>query len=216
MFLKGLPESSDLTQFVPPDGLLRSRSTARTAAHSKSTSNIHLPTNALPSNSHFPQSSSTSPRLHAGPVSATRAGGLEAESPYGHHRQTSIVHGYQHSRNGSVASTSSSPLSPQIIAAAGGFGAGGLESAPGMAESPAFSASTSTLVPDRVSTAAENSAQKRVERMHSGKSRREHSRHHSHSHSRHHHKEERKTVGEYALHVLFTSVSRPTLPTNSC
>ncbi|RKF71527.1 Cell morphogenesis protein PAG1 [Golovinomyces cichoracearum] len=37
-----------------------------------------------------------------------------------HNRQTSIVHGYQHSRNGSIASTSSSPLSPQMIAAAGG------------------------------------------------------------------------------------------------
>ncbi|CAK7268881.1 Cell morphoproteinsis protein PAG1 [Sporothrix epigloea] len=38
---------------------------------------------------------------------------------YGHHRQTSIVHGIHHSRNGSLASSTSSPLSPQLIAAAG-------------------------------------------------------------------------------------------------
>ncbi|RDW69544.1 cell morphogenesis protein-like protein PAG1 [Coleophoma cylindrospora] len=50
-------------------------------------------------------------------------------------------------------------------------------------------------------TAPSSSSQKRVERMHSGKSRRDG---HHHSHSRHH-KEELKTVGEYALHVLFTS-----------
>lgn len=173
----------------------------------------------LSSNSHLQQSSNTSPRLQAG---TKRAGALDrADSPYGHHRQTSIVHGYQHSRNGSVASTSSSPLSPQIIAAAGGLGSGGLEGDSNMAENNStFSASTATLVPDRSSPATENNAQKRVERMHSGKSRRDHSRHnsrshshsHSHSHSRHHHKEEHKTVGEYALHVLFTSVSRPRLP----
>jgi hypothetical protein len=68
--------------------------------------------------------------------------------------------------------------------------------------------STSTLVPDRISTATENSSsvtQKKVERMHSHRSRREHGRHHSHS--RRHYNEELKTVGEYALHVLFTSVS---------
>lgn len=45
--------------------------------------------------------------------------------------------------------------------------------------------------------------QRKLERMHS-KSRRDHTPHHSHS-SRH--KDEQKTVGEYALHVLFTSVS---------
>lgn len=47
--------------------------------------------------------------------------------------------------------------------------------------------------------------QRKIERMHS-KSRRDHPAHHSHS-SRHH-KDDQKTVGEYALHVLFTSVSR--------
>ena len=133
-----------------------------------------------------------------------------------HHRQTSIVHGIQHSRNGSFSSSSASPLSPQIIAAAGGdrldaFNMGDSPFAPplsSMTSGASFSSST-TLVPERASTATENNnhmlTQKRVERMHSGRSSRDH-RHH-HSHSRHHHKEELKTVGEYALHVLFTSVS---------
>lgn len=134
-----------------------------------------------------------------------------------HHRQTSIVHGIQHSRNGSFASASSSPLSPQMIIAAGtdasvmgdtSFGT----SLAGMASGSSFSSSTSTVVPDRVTSAVENgsyhSTQKRVERMHSGRSSRDH-RHH-HSHSRHH---ELKTVSEYTLHVLFTSVSSlPTCP----
>jgi hypothetical protein len=69
-----------------------------------------------------------------------------------------------------------------------------------------FSSNT-TLIPERGSTATDGTSntQKRVERMHSGRSRRDHG--HHHSYSRHHHKGELKTVGEYALHVLFTSVS---------
>ena len=149
------------------------------------------------------QTSSLSPRLHPGNRLA------DSKS---HHRQTSIVHGVQHSRNGSYAS-SNSPLSPQIIAAAGGERPDAYMGDPtfatamsmsGMASGASFS-SSSTLVPDRVSTATDvsSNAQKRVERMHSGRSRRDG---HHHSHSRHH-KGELKTVGEYALHVLFTSVS---------
>ncbi|CZR63223.1 related to TAO3-Transcriptional Activator of OCH1 [Phialocephala subalpina] len=148
------------------------------------------------------QSSSLSPRLLVG-------NGSKA-----HHRQTSIVHGIQHSRNGSLASTSSSPLSPQMIIAAGGSEASNMGDsaafAPnlaGMNNGASFS-SSSTVLPERTSSAADsnnnyNLTQKRVERMHSGRSSRDH-RHH-HSHSRHHHKDELKTVGEYALHVLFTS-----------
>lgn len=139
---------------------------------------------------------------------------------YGHHRQTSIVNGYQHSRNGSVASSSSSPLSPQIIAAAGGAGVERPDASnmsihetdpPGSSASSIMGnsiySSSVTLVPDRSSTATENSVNtvtpKRMERMHSQRSRREHGRHQSNS--RRHHNEELKTVGEYALHVLFTS-----------
>lgn len=64
------------------------------------------------------------------------------------------------------------------------------------------------IVPERTSSATDFSnssvAQRKVERMHS-KTRREHAHHHSHSSK--HHRDEQKTVGEYALHVLFTSVS---------
>ena len=152
------------------------------------------------------QPSNLSPRLHPGHRLA------DSKS---HHRQTSIVHGIQHSRNGSYAS-SNSPLSPQIIAAAGGerpdasnMGDPAFASAMSMSSmnSGASFSSNTTLVPERGSTATDVSSntQKRVERMHSGRSRRDHG--HHHSHSRHHHKGELKTVGEYALHVLFTSVS---------
>lgn len=106
-----------------------------------------------------------------------------------HNRKTSII---GHSRNGSFANGSyanlNSPLS--IVAAAGG-------ERPDAFGDPAFTAmsmsSDATLVPDHTHR-----------RMNSGRSRKDHG--HSHSHSRHH-KAEPKSVGEYALHVLFTSVS---------
>lgn len=151
------------------------------------------------------QPSNLSPRLHPGNRLA------DSKS---HHRQTSIVHGIQHSRNGSYAS-SNSPLSPQIIAAAGGERPDAFIGDPAFASAMSMSSMTSgaasftsntTLVPDRGSIATDitSNTQKRVERMHSGRSRRDHGHHHSHSR---HHKGELKTVGEYALHVLFTSVS---------
>ncbi|KAK1766682.1 cell morphogenesis N-terminal-domain-containing protein [Phialemonium atrogriseum] len=144
---------------------------------------------------------------------------------YGHHRQTSIVHGIgiQHSRNGSLASSSSSPLSPQMIAAAGAGlapdrpdilafsrmeGDGALGSRPPTALSGTTAAS-GPHVPERSSSATATDSngsmimQKKLEHMHSGKLRRDHAHHHSHS-SRHH-KDDQKTVWEYALHVLFTS-----------
>ncbi|KAI1113467.1 cell morphogenesis N-terminal-domain-containing protein [Nemania sp. NC0429] len=139
---------------------------------------------------------------------------------YGHHRQTSIVHGIQHSRNGSLSS-SSSPLSPQIIAAAG---AGFLTEIP-MATRQETDISASSRPPTALSGStalssmhplektlsisemngsplAHASTQKKVERMHS-KTRRDHG--HNHSYSSRHTRDDQKTVGEYALHVLFTS-----------
>ncbi|KAL1902608.1 Cell morphogenesis protein PAG1 [Sporothrix stenoceras] len=166
---------------------------------------------------------------------------------YGHHRQTSIVHGIQHSRNGSLASSSSSPLSPQMIAAAGAsfssnqsdiqnafsrleggspMPTGALSPTPNTSQNSrpptAMSGSTAvsglgptsgsnaipgSAVPERTSSAADagNPAYpppRKLERMHSGKYRHDHGHHQSHSR---HYKEEQKTVGEYALHVLFTS-----------
>lgn len=160
-----------------------------------------------------------SPRI---PASHSRGVGERAVDPksatYGHHRQTSIVHGIQHSRNGSLASSTPSPLSPQLIAAAGqGLErpdmhsvAARLEGEPGPAlRHPHDAGGTApTGFPQERTVSAGDLAlhgatQRRLERRHS-KPRRDHSHHPSHS-SRHH-REEQKTVGEYALHVLFTSV----------
>ncbi len=167
-------------------------------------------------------------RAHAPPPRPAIGGVIERvvdpkASAYGHHRQTSIVHGIgiHHSRNGSLASSASSPLSPQMIAAAGAgltperadmHGFPRLEGDTGTRPATALSGTTLASVPnvpERSSSAAAGeiggqlSARGKMERRQSGKSRRDHAHHHSHS-SRHH-KDEQKTVGEYALHVLFTS-----------
>ena len=205
----------------PPPAL--GASSARSIAHSRESSLEKLSRGPPPT----ANSTLTSPRLHTGPLVR---GGLGAVTErlvdpksvsYGHHRQTSIVHGIQHSRNGSLASSSSSPLSPQMIAAAGAsllsdpLAAARLEADVPLPSRPTTALSGSTVatstphVPERTSSAAPDAAAhppapRKLERMHSGRSRRDHAHHPSHS-SRHH-KDEQKTVGEYALHVLFTSV----------
>lgn len=178
----------------------------------------------------------TSPRIHIPPHARNALGGVvervvdPKSATYGHHRQTSIVHGIQHSRNGSLASTKSSPLSPHMIAAAGAaaaldrpdMDAAAYPSRPptGLSGSISSSLSGSTAVQmERSGSAADLSPhagapqRKQLERMHS-KSRRDHGLHHSLS-SRHH-KDDPKTVGEYALHVLFTAVSPLTRPPTRC
>ncbi|KAL6698119.1 cell morphogenesis N-terminal domain-containing protein [Trichoderma pleuroticola] len=141
-----------------------------------------------------------------------------AKATYGHHRQTSIVHGIQHSRNGSGASSSSNPLSPQMIAAVGlGLDRVDLQTALARLEgdtAPPRPVATPTGQPANSSdgtypmkrspsgnavTPPGTAPSRRAERMHS-KSRRDHP-----SRSSRHHRDEQKTVGEYALHVLFTS-----------
>ncbi|KAJ4389668.1 Cell morphogenesis protein PAG1 [Gnomoniopsis smithogilvyi] len=214
-------EDEDWGQAVLRAGNLDSEA-ARLLAHSRESSLEKLQSGSLVAT---PPSQSTSPSrvIHApAPRSVTgsifdRSTELKAAPSYGHHRQTSIVHSrIQHSRNGSHASSSSSPLSPEIIAAAGaGLTPDRLEMHPygrgegdglGVSRPPtAMSGTTmaSTQLPERTSSATEAStnSQRKPERMHSGK-RRDHSRHHSHSR---HHRDDQKTVGEYALHVLFTS-----------
>lgn len=213
--IEGLSErlSSVFSQYTPIDidvwnATLKPASATRSADGREPSQNQNqtFAAGLAPNSSSDLQPSNLSPRLY--PPGSTLADSKT------HNRQTSIVHGIQHSRNGSLASSSSSPLSPQIIAAAGG----GRSNASNMGDSVFMSAmssnmsnggsfsSSTTLVPDRPPTENSNYSmtQRRVERMHSGRSRRDHSRHHSNSR---HHKEEVKTVGEYALHVLFTSVS---------
>ncbi|TWU76662.1 Cell morphoproteinsis protein PAG1 [Metarhizium rileyi] len=136
---------------------------------------------------------------------------------YGHHRQTSIVHGFQHSRNGSHSSMSTSPLSPQMIAAAGvaldrsdmhsvtARLEANMPSRPGTSLAGPIHSPTGGIPMERSASAMDifspGLAPRKPERMQS-KSRRDHPAHQSHSRT---HRDDQKTVGEYALHVLFTS-----------
>ncbi|KAI1174610.1 cell morphogenesis N-terminal-domain-containing protein [Nemania sp. FL0916] len=200
---------------------------SRAIAHSRESSLEKLQSGALAGIPESPRSA-ISPVTQGARAPLSRAG-IDAiieriidpkAAAYGHHRQTSIVHGIQHSRNGSLSS-SSSPLSPQMIAAAG---AGFLPDMPmaarqdadaSMVSRPptALSGSTAmssahplerTLSISEISnsTVTPGTTQKKVERMHS-KTRRDHV--HNHSHSSRHTRDDQKTVGEVALHVLFTS-----------
>jgi hypothetical protein len=209
----------------------------RSVTHSRESSldKIGSPSGALAGIPESPQSSPSSSVASPGvrsPTSRSGIGGIlervidpKAAAAYGHHRQTSIVHGIQHSRNGSLASSSSSPLSPQMIAAAGvGLlpdrpempGMNRMDSELSISSRPptALSGTTaggSAVHPlERTLSTTEGSTisltQRKMERMHS-KTRRDPAHHRSHS-SRHH-KDDQKTVGEYALHVLFTSVCTP-------
>ncbi|KAK1759389.1 cell morphogenesis N-terminal-domain-containing protein [Echria macrotheca] len=208
-------EDEEWQQTLRPAAAFHSRS----VPHSRESSIEKLQRSESSAASHLPHA-----RSHVPPSRSAIGGVIERvvdpkASSYGHHRQTSIVHGIgiQHSRNGSLASSASSPLSPQMIAAAGASLAADrsemnafarFEGDGGMGSRPPTALSGSTVggphVPERSSsTAPENRI--KLERMQSGsgKTRRDHA--HQHSHSSRHHKDEQKTVGEYALHVLFTS-----------
>lgn len=132
---------------------------------------------------------------------------------YGHHRQASIVHGYTHSRNTSHVSstTTASPISPGVV----------LTQPPKDTHSLRQSPSSSTL-----NGHAEPAPLRRLERMHSGRIKREHETHlhHHHHHHRHHrsrsrqhHQQEPTTVGEYALHHLLNEfISEANEKINRC
>ncbi|PGH07578.1 hypothetical protein AJ80_07967 [Polytolypa hystricis UAMH7299] len=179
----------------------------------------------LQSQSHLRgHSHSKSPEPTAARTAAAAEGeGLERRpsNSYGHHRQTSIVHGsIQHSRNTSFATSVStaSPLSPEAIAS--GVYAGGLGpdlTSTGKRDGPEYYAgypagtnngsaqmSSSTLAPIQDSELTETGSEHQTHRkmLSTGKLRREHSHHTSHSK---HHTQESRTVGEYALHHLFNS-----------
>jgi hypothetical protein len=141
---------------------------------------------------------------------------------YAHNRNTSIVHGIRHSRNTSfVNSPATSPLSPQVLAASGSVPLdGSVMSQESISE--AFMASgvqtgvhttngyvgVGGPVAMNDANASHAASQRKLERHQSGRSSRK-GHHHHRSQSRHHqHPHELKTVGEYALHHLFNSVSR--------
>ena len=144
--------------------------------------------------------------------------------PYGHHRQTSIVNGIQHSRNTSlVTSKSNSPLSPQAVGVAQLAGNSSAHdnmraSHNEKTDSPTtcrrLSISDATIRPSASksstdSNALSNPSQSEAKRTGQKNSlasqtstslRKEKMRSQSQSRS------ELKTVGEYALHHLFNSV----------
>ncbi|KAK4617830.1 Cell morphogenesis protein PAG1 [Fulvia fulva] len=135
---------------------------------------------------------------------------------YSHHRQASIVHGVQHSRNPSLlASTNSSPLSPGKIMASHSPDAAAYTTA-SLKKSPSLgNLHSNGHVPNAaaipINRSFENgigigmaSGQRGPARMHSGRVKRSHE--HNRSQSRAQAQStELKTVGEYALHHLFTS-----------
>ena len=150
-------------------------------------------------------------------------GGLERHTSanYGHHRQTSIVHGVpHHSRNSSYATSPAlAHRSPQAVTLHNGFAqeSGTFEalstdppdytsnaSSSEIATSSVHSyATVSSYTDDRDTMDSEVNmlTQRRVDHQPSGKSRREHGR------SQSKHQPEQISVGEYALHHLFNSVS---------
>lgn len=224
----------------PPERLV-TRSTPSSAVHSRETSAVRgraldpstlAPATLQPQGNRRGHSHSKSPETASVRPSPANDAPLERRpsNSYGHHRQTSIVHGIQHSRNPSFATstTSTSPLSPELIASlsrSGGAeqdvaGLGRLEY-PDMQmlsshQSPSGAGSTNHNTLGMLSTIEDQDTDHLPDsaspvsvahrRMNStGKSWRERS--HSRSHSRHL-QSESKTVGEYALHHLFNSVSR--------
>lgn len=200
-------------------------SALRAVAHSRESSLEKLQSGAgLAGIPESPQSTPSSASISARTAASRQvvAGIFErvidpkAAATYGHHRQTSIVHGIQHSRNGS---SSSSPLSPQIIAAAGvglltdrpeihAMNRMELDSSLGSRPPTAMSGTTAVNAASNGHESTSSSVtdgtltQKKLERIQS-KTGRDHAHHHSHS-SRHR-KDDLKTVGEYALHVLLSS-----------
>ncbi|KAI9930563.1 hypothetical protein ASPWEDRAFT_107111 [Aspergillus wentii DTO 134E9] len=213
---------------TPPERLV-TRSTPASAVHSRETSAVRgraadpsalAPSTLQPQNNRRGQSHSKSPEAAGARPGPGYDVGLERppSNSYGHHRQTSIVHGIQHSRNPSFANsnTSTSPLSPELIASLGrggamepeGLGSGRLEQldAHSKSQSPGstMQGPSSNVENQDPGTISNGSPAVQIHRRINSGGRNWRERSHSRSHSRPHHTES-KTVGEYALHHLFNS-----------
>ena len=218
---------------------LRAAGGAHSSPHGRDTSNtrgrkqgqLNGPSTLQPLTQSGRALSPRTPRNNGDAAPRAPAGALERRpsATYGHHRQASIVHGVSHhSRNPSFTNSSLNHRSPQPVAinvplAGVGFEASSLNTSIvdssdihfNGSSSSTFNgslssyASTSTLGNRdlrEMSDTAENSiTQKRIDRKQSGKTRHDHSR----SQSKHQNQPEQTSVGEYALHHLFHSVSRP-------
>ncbi|KAL8872600.1 MAG: hypothetical protein Q9174_001790, partial [Haloplaca sp. 1 TL-2023] len=174
------------------------------------------PSNVLTNAGAQPGSETVSSRSQSSAAAARSPAASNAE------RRPSITQGYsytqrshgghQHARNASfVNSPATSPLSPQIIPGEyASMNVGHHSPAEGNAKDPhlatvnGFSPLTPNAGGDREVTdgSLATMTQKRGDRV-NGKLRRGHSQHHNHPRQQHH--QEQKTVGEYALHHLFTS-----------
>lgn len=222
----------------PPPPRLTSRNAQPGASHSRDVSAARGRTTDSPGFGPPPISSQPQFRTQAHSKSPETTGGRSASGPgggelerrpsdsYGHHRQTSIVHGnIQHSRDASYSTSSAttSPLSPDVFAPAGhGPGLGSDANLNGRRDygdapshyapsgnNPLSQLQSSALAPIQDSDFGDHSTEQQQQQhaqrkiAHGGKSRRGHSRHVSHSK---HGGSEAKTVGEYALHHLFNSV----------
>lgn len=211
----------------PPPERLTSKSTPASAVHSRETSAVRgrapdhsalNPSSLQHQNNRRGQSHSKSPETVRPAVGYDA--GLErrpSNSSYGHHRQTSIVHGVQHSHNPSFATSpaSNSPLSPELIASlrrSGGTGTTSGSTAPELESSVFGRLDQPDMHPyqnlgGNGSTGAMDdlgSGSPVYHRRMNSNGRTWQDRSHSRSHSRQH--TELKTVGEYALHHLFNSV----------
>ncbi|KAE8379614.1 cell morphogenesis N-terminal-domain-containing protein [Aspergillus bertholletiae] len=230
-----IPDESGLVShhtFASPPERLVTRSTPSSTVHSRETSAVRGrpadPSTLAPSTTLQPQntrrghSHSKSPEATSGRPGAAYDATLERRpsNSYGHHRQTSIVHGIQHSRNPSFAasSASNSPLSPEMIASIGRGVSVEQDSSPlGRLEQldmhtfhqnqgtngtvHTLQGMLSTIEDRDTDEAAEGGAMNPAHRrMNSSGKPRSHSRSHSKNHLT-----ESKTVGEYALHHLFNS-----------
>ncbi|KAG2421135.1 hypothetical protein HFD88_000751 [Aspergillus terreus] len=229
------PNSASHHVFASPPERLVTRSTPSSTVHSRETSAVRgrpadpsalTPSTLQPQNPRRGHSHSKSPETSAARPGAAYDAPLERRpsNSYGHHRQTSIVHGIQHSRNPSFAASSSStsPLSPELIASLGRSGgvdqesgaSGGrldqmdmhtpYQSSGNSSSSHLLQGTLSTIEDQDTDEVGNGTAANPVHRrMNSGgKPWRERS--HSRSQSKHHYSES-KTVGEYALHHLFNS-----------
>lgn len=177
------------------------------------------------------QSHSKSPESIAGRSGLGYEGGLERRpsNSYEHHRQTSIVHGVQHSRNPSFATSSTTATASQLtpdnsstVSFGSGAGSAGA-SADSMLAGKSGKLEQSDVPPNHphagnngsahgqsmgLTTIEDNDPNDGIDvnltqrKMPPNTKPRVHT--HTRSRSKHH--QEARTVGEYALHHLFNSV----------
>lgn len=236
-----IPDETNLTSHhntaapSPPDRLpprnLQSSSTPHSRDVSTARGRVDVPAALgvanLQNQQRRGQSHSKSPESVAGRAGLGYDGGLERKpsNSYEHHRQTSIVHGVQHSRNPSFATSSTTATASQLtpdnsstVSFGSGAGSAGA-STDSMLAGKTGKLEQSDVPPNHshagnngsahaLTTIEDNNPNNGVDisltqrKMPSNSKPRVHT--HTRSRSKHH--QEARTVGEYALHHLFNSV----------